>query len=216
MLGLGAFVGPGARPPLDPQEAHELHFVVGPRLQFGYTQMSGRWGWWCHLPQDPELGRGALQALPDADIRQRLEQAFGGWSAPVDDFIANTDHVIRTAIYDVPSLPAWHRGRVVLMGDAAHAMSPAGGQGASMALEDALVLSELLAEPGASLAGAFADFERLRRPRVEPIVAEARQNDERSLKETGPFGCWMRDRMFPLFAPLVGRALTRRYTAPLR
>jgi 2-polyprenyl-6-methoxyphenol hydroxylase-like FAD-dependent oxidoreductase len=56
------------------------------------------------------------------------------------------DLLMRTAIYDVPSLPTWHVGRVMLLGDAAHAMSPDGGQGASLALGDAMLVGQSLAD----------------------------------------------------------------------
>ena len=69
-------------------------------------------------------------------------------------------------VYDLLSLPTWHRGAVCLMGDAAHAVGPHVGQGVSLALEDAFVLAKCLRDiPQASRA--FSAFERLRRSRVE-------------------------------------------------
>jgi 2-polyprenyl-6-methoxyphenol hydroxylase-like FAD-dependent oxidoreductase len=120
---------------------------------------------------------------------------------------------MRTAIYDVPSLPTWHVGRVMLLGDAAHAMSPAGGQGASLALEDAMVVGQRLAEGRRPVEAAFSEAELMLRKRAERIVKQAAENDQRQLKELGAFGQWMRDRMFPLFMPLIGRELARQYAA---
>jgi len=60
---------------------------------------------------------------------------------------------------------------------------------------------------------AFAEVESVLRPRAERVVAQARENDERQLKELGGFGCWMRDRLFPLFVPFVARELERQYAA---
>ncbi|HEY6462080.1 MAG TPA: FAD-dependent monooxygenase, partial [Polyangiaceae bacterium] len=119
-------------------------------------------------------------------------------------------------IHDVPTLPVWHRGPVVLLGDAAHAMSPAGGQGASLALEDAHVFASLVADPTRPVEEAMVEFETLRRARAEGMVAQAYANDRRSLKELGPVGQWTRDRvMMPVFARLIGRALKQVYTTPL-
>jgi len=119
---------------------------------------------------------------------------------------------MRTAIYDVPTLPTWHRGRVMLLGDAAHAMSPAGGQGASLALEDAVMVGRRLAD-GGRFDEVYVEVERLLRARAERLVKQAAANDRRQVKQLGIFGQWMRDRMFPLFVPLIGRELERQYVA---
>ena len=58
---------------------------------------------------------------------------------------------------------------------------------------------------------AFADVESLLRSRAEQAVARARENDERQLKEFGAVGRWLRDRAFPLFAPLIARQLEQQY-----
>jgi 2-polyprenyl-6-methoxyphenol hydroxylase-like FAD-dependent oxidoreductase len=73
-------------------------------------------------------------------------------------------------IFDIQSLPRWHEGRVMLIGDAAHAVSPNAGQGASLALEDAMYLAKLLRDCS-NYATAFACFERDRKPRVERTQA---------------------------------------------
>jgi 2-polyprenyl-6-methoxyphenol hydroxylase-like FAD-dependent oxidoreductase len=215
MLGVGGFAAGGAAP-ADARDADQLNFVVGPRLQFGYANLSAtspRWGWWCHLPQEPELPRRQLQAITNDEMRARVFAAFRGWHPPVEALIAATDEIMRTAIYDVPTLPTWHVGRVMLIGDAAHAMSPAGGQGASLALEDAMLLGQRLARSSASIEQVLADVESQLRPRAERIVAQAVQNDARQLKELGTVGCWIRDRLFPVFVPLIARELERQYGA---
>ena len=214
MLGVGGFVASDVDLPGDPQAGHRLNFTVGPRLQFGYATLSASspvWGWWCHLPQEPELPRAELQAITDDEFRSRVLQAFRGWPAPVEEFVTATKEIMRTAIYDVPPLPTWHMGRVMLIGDAAHAMSPAGGQGASLALEDAMALGQRLARPASSIQAVFGEVENRLRARAERMVAQARENDVRQLKELGSFGQWMRDRLFPLFMPLVARQLERDY-----
>ncbi len=215
-LGIGGFAQAGSASPADPEDAHHLNFTVGPRFQFGYAMISGApesWGWWTHLPQGDELTRAELQAISDDSIRDRVLAAFGGWHAPIQALVSNTKQIMRTAIYDVPSLPAWHVGRVMLLGDAAHAMSPAGGQGASLALEDAMLVGKLLADQSRPVARTFSAVESLLRARAERMVKQAAENDLRQVKELGAFGQWIRNQAFPLFAPLIGRELRRQYTA---
>ncbi len=214
MIGIGGFVARGAADPDDPGDARRLNFMVGPRLQFGYATLSAGssdWGWWCHLPQDQELSKGELQSMSDDELRSRVLDAFHGWQSPVASFVGATEHIMRTPIYDVAPLPTWHVGRVMLIGDAAHAMSPAGGQGASLALEDAMVLGQRVRQRTGSIETVFADVESRLRTRAEGMVAQARQNDVRQLKQLGSFGQWLRDRLFPLFTPLIARQLERHY-----
>jgi 2-polyprenyl-6-methoxyphenol hydroxylase-like FAD-dependent oxidoreductase len=82
-------------------------------------------------------------------------------------------------------VPTWFRGRMVIIGDAAHAPSPSSGQGASMALEDAVVLAQALRDH-ADVPAAFAAYEGTRRQRVEKIVAIGARSS--SSKIPGPIG----------------------------
>jgi 2-polyprenyl-6-methoxyphenol hydroxylase-like FAD-dependent oxidoreductase len=217
VIGIGGFPAPEAECPRDPRDACQLNFTMGGRLQFGYANMSAgepRWGWWTHLPQATELSREAVQAIPDHQIRAELLNAFSGWHAPIESMIRATPEMLRTAIYDVPQLPTWHVGRVMLLGDAAHAMSPAGGQGASLALEDAIVVGRSLAVDRESPPEhVFGAAESRLRPRAERMVKQAAANDARQLKELGRAGEWVRDRLFPLLTPLIARQLEREYAA---
>jgi 2-polyprenyl-6-methoxyphenol hydroxylase-like FAD-dependent oxidoreductase len=216
-LGVGGFAEEST--PLitaDAEDARHLNFTMGPRLQFGYATVSltsPRWGWWTHLPQERELTRAELQSIPDSEFRERVLAAFRGLHAPVEALVSSTARVMRTAIYDVPTLPAWHVGRVMLLGDAAHAMSPAGGQGASLALEDAMVVGLGLGRGSEPVAQTFATAESMLRARAERMVRQAAENDRRQLKQLGTFGQWIRDRLFPLFVPFIARELEHQYAA---
>ncbi|KAI9026790.1 hypothetical protein DFJ74DRAFT_661871 [Hyaloraphidium curvatum] len=115
-----------------------------------------------------------------------------GFPADVVDLVASSFRIIRFAVWDRPPLPRWGRGKVTLVGDAAHPTSPHLGQGANMALEDAGVLSELLRRMPRDPAGAFEVYERLRRARTAQIVRSARQMGEiNSLRN--PIACAVRD-----------------------
>jgi 2-polyprenyl-6-methoxyphenol hydroxylase-like FAD-dependent oxidoreductase len=217
MISIGGFCAPGVAPPTDPDDAGRLTFMVGPRYQLGYSKMSAaQWGWWCHAHAADSDERAALMTMPCDALRDRMLERYRGWSAPVEDFIGSTEGWLRTPIHDVPSLPTWSRGRVLLIGDAAHAMSPAGGQGASLALEDAMLFGSLAADRATPIEDAMAKFEQLRRRRAEQMVAQGFENDRRSLRELGPVGMWMRDRvLMPVFSSFIEKALNEVYTAPL-
>jgi 2-polyprenyl-6-methoxyphenol hydroxylase-like FAD-dependent oxidoreductase len=207
VLGVGGFVAPSVVVATDVADREGLNFTVGCTGQFGYCNSrrnEERWMWWCHIPQEKELTSAELAAIDTEELRQRLLERFKGWHEPIQTFLANTPEIIRTNIYEAPPLLAWHRDRVVLIGDAAHAMSPSGGQGASMALEDALVLARLLRQFSGEFEPLFAEFERTRRPRVAKISAEAYKNEVRQKGELGRVGCWLRDRMLSVVLPRVG------------
>jgi 2-polyprenyl-6-methoxyphenol hydroxylase-like FAD-dependent oxidoreductase len=99
------------------------------------------------------------------------------------------------ATYDLPMVPTWHRGPMVIVGDAAHATAPSSGQGASMAIEDAVVLARCLRDLP-DVRQSFAAYERLRRTRVERIVAHGARTS--NSKAAGPLARVLRDLMMPI------------------
>ena len=108
-------------------------------------------------PGNPWMASDRLHAL----LADRLA-SFGGMVAAARERLSDPKDVVYVPIEEVTVPPPWHVGRVVLIGDAAHASSPHIAQGAAMAVEDAVVLAELAAEGGAvrrcsvpSLSGAF-------------------------------------------------------------
>jgi len=92
---------------------------------------------------------------------------------------------------------------VVLIGDAIHATSPNTGQGASLALEDALVLAKCIRDH-TDLEAAFRQFDRLRRERVEKVVRYSRSLGQRK-HATNPVQVFFRDLMLPFFLKQAGR-----------
>lgn len=106
-----------------------------------------------------------------------LLRRFAGWHEPITRVLEATesDQVLRHDVYDLhPHPSSYVRGRLVLLGDAAHAMTPNLGQGACQALEDAATLG-VLAGRGSDLAAALASYDALRRPRAQLIARRSRQ-----------------------------------------
>jgi FAD-dependent urate hydroxylase len=152
--------------------------------------------WFANVPQPPELTTAELRDIAPERWRARLLATFAMDRTPATRIIEATAAIAQPwNTYDFPTVPTWHDDRSVLVGDAAHAASPTSGQGASLAIEDALVLAACLRDAPDALA-AFAAYERRRRDRVERIVAEAKKRS--ADKMPGPVGRVFRDLMLPL------------------
>jgi salicylate hydroxylase len=96
---------------------------------------------------------------------------FAGWHPAATEMLAAAEPTARWGLFVVQHLLHWYRGRVVLLGDAAHAMLPHHGQGANTTLEDAFTLAALLAEADAAdLEPVLASYQRLRRARTRQIA----------------------------------------------
>ncbi|ODN69526.1 FAD-dependent monooxygenase [Methylobrevis pamukkalensis] len=99
---------------------------------------------------------------------------FAGWPAEARDLLSRPDSYRRWALCTVDPDGIWAHGRIVLIGDAAHAMLPFAAQGGAMAIEDAAVLAMELARHAP--AEAIAAYVAARRPRVAAVAALARRN----------------------------------------
>ena len=108
---------------------------------------------------------------------QVLRQAFDGWDPRIGQLLAQVDNTFRWALYDREPLPTWSKGRLTLLGDAAHPMLPHLGQGANQSIEDGMALATILAQADAAdVPAALLAYERLRRERVAEVQRGARQN----------------------------------------
>ncbi len=107
--------------------------------------------------------------VDEADPIETLRQLFGEFGEPVQRLLAATpsEAVLRNDIIDLPPLPSWTRGRVTLLGDAAHAMTPNMGQGACQAIEDGVTLAACF---DGSVEDALASYEARRRGRALSFV----------------------------------------------
>lgn len=104
-----------------------------------------------------------------------LAAAYAGWDGRVGAVIAAMDETFRWGIYDREPLDRWSTGRVTLLGDAAHAVTPHLGQGANQAVEDAATLAELLdGATAADVPAALTAYEALRRDRTRLVRGQAR------------------------------------------
>jgi salicylate hydroxylase len=109
-----------------------------------------------------------------------LQREFMGWDPMVEAITAQATATFRWGLYDREPLPVWTRGRLTLLGDAAHPMLPHVGQGANQALEDAVALATVLRRADrASAPRALLIYEALRRERTARVQRSARVNGAR-------------------------------------
>ena len=198
LLNAGGFTaGPvpaGLRP-----EPGVMQMAFGRRAFFGWAAAPDGSVWWF---ANPPRKRPAAPDEWNADSwRAELLERFAGDGFPAAALIRASDEIVGPwNTWDLPRVPVGRDDRTILVGDAAHAVSPSSGQGASMAIEDAVTLGRCL-RGRSDLAAALADYEHRRRTRVEKIVAYGRRSG--STKTAGPIGAAIRDALMPLVMPLL-------------
>ena len=159
----------------------QMKMIFGKRCFYCYMQDPDGRIWWFANPlqratEDPSR-------LAPAELKDWLAGLVSADRTPMAAIIVATPDIIRPySTFDFPSTPRWHRGRMVLVGDAAHAASPSSGQGASMAVEDAVTLGRALqgisreAATAGAIEAAFTRYEGERRERAEAVVEWGRRN----------------------------------------
>jgi FAD-dependent urate hydroxylase len=189
--------------PVDsPPGTYEM--IFGRRAFFGYVAAHGGEVWWfANLPSRHAPGRDRVRPAPE-QVESQLLELFRDDAGPAVGLIRATGPVSTpTAIHTLPHLRRWYGGRCVVIGDAAHAPSPSSGQGASLAIEDAVVLARCLRDTD-SPRSAFTTFERARRERVERIVKYAERIN--SNKAPGPVARAVRDLVLPSILRLAANS----------
>jgi 2-polyprenyl-6-methoxyphenol hydroxylase-like FAD-dependent oxidoreductase len=168
----------------------------GRGIRFGIVPLTRGRVYWFATRNAPE------NAVENPQGRQKeLLELFQGWHPSVISLIEATEAstILRNDIYDLQPLTSWGKGRVTLLGDAAHAMTPNMGQGACQALEDAQVLADTLrqSQPNAQ---ALLSYQQKRLARASMIVTRSRQIGTVAQWEN-PLACWLRDHLLMLTPP---------------
>ncbi len=175
--------------------------IFGRRAFFGYVDdPDGGAVWFANVPR-PAVTPAERAATTPEQWQRQLVELFAGDHGPASGLIADGFlELAGDSTHDLPSVPTWRRGPMVIVGDAAHAPSPTSGQGASMAAEDAVVLAQCLRDLP-TIGDALAAYEGLRRRRVERIVAQGARTGRS--KTPGPVGRVLRDLALPLVFKLL-------------
>jgi 2-polyprenyl-6-methoxyphenol hydroxylase-like FAD-dependent oxidoreductase len=165
--------------------------------------------WWSTQPAPIGFDAATFRAMGQDALKRHLRHFHAGWHDPIPKILEMAEDISVTGTLDIATLPNWSRKRTLLIGDAAHATSPHAGQGASLALEDAMRLGRLMLE-GQELGLTFQSFENERRSRTERIVAVARRNGNNK-REFSVTGAWIRDRMLKFLIPITSRGMDWMY-----
>jgi salicylate hydroxylase len=149
------------------------HLFMGPRVLFvTYYVSSSRVVNWIGTTPSDGWREESWSARGDRDEALAL---FEEWNPRVRALIAGTEQVFKWALFDRPPLESWTRGRVTLLGDAAHAMLPFMGQGAAQSIEDGLALARFLTADRDDPPRAVGAYAAHRRERATALQAASRE-----------------------------------------
>lgn len=193
-----------------------MTFAFGKRAYYLYWKRpDGRIGWGANLPSPQYMTLKEARAVPAEDWLHTLRTVYAN-DIPGARLAAETTSETLQAVgglHIMGPVPHWHRGRMVLVGDAVHAPSNSTGQGASLAMESAIELARCLRDLP-DVPTAFDAYERLRRPRVEKIAARGARISH--AKAPGPIAQRMMRLMLPLMFATMNvektMAAEQRYT----
>lgn len=186
-----------------PTGAETMTFSFGKRAYYLYWPVpGGRTGWGANLPHPQPLTLSQARAVPVAEWLDTLRATYAE-DDPASELLRTTpvERIqVTGALHIMPKVPHWHRDRMVLVGDSAHAPSNSSGQGASLAVESAVELARCLRHLP-DVPSAFAAYEGLRRARVERIAARAARINH--AKAPGPMAKAMMQILMPVVMKIV-------------
>lgn len=174
-----------------------FNMVFGRRAFFGHLSDGERTGWFANLP----FKTFSRETLRDTTFEQWIALMRDLFAADDSAALTILDHVTpesfipASPLEDLPHVPVWSKGRIALIGDAAHATSPSSGQGASLAAESAVELARCLRD--LPIPQALKAYEQRRRERVERVIATTARTNQS--KAAGPVAARFRDALMPFF-----------------
>lgn len=172
--------------------------IIGRGDRFGLAPLSDGQVYWYATQNLPEKTKIATDQL-----HAHLLKLFGNWCASIPAIIQATpsETILQNDIYDIEPLKEWVRGKVALLGDSAHAMTPNMGQGGCQAIEDSVVLGKCLQKHASAQAGSLEEallaYQSQRVKRANYVALNSRRIGQ-VLAQSNPFICALRDLAFRL------------------
>ncbi|KAJ8077016.1 hypothetical protein PM082_001439 [Marasmius tenuissimus] len=178
--GLAQTGGISPRPDAFPKTSSVINFLGEGAHIITYQISDTHYSWAITRREDEK--RETWRSVDSSTLERLKTDECSQWGFGAGDLIKTSEKIVKFGLYDRPQLETWHRGRIVLIGDAAHPTSPHLGQGANQALEDIYHLVRCLvkynpetkAPSNAGLSSAFDEYESIRIPRTASLVQKAR------------------------------------------
>ena len=182
-----------------------FRIIWGPGARFLHYRVSAERVYWEGI-----FATEAGGSDPPGGRKQAVLERFGEWFHPVPAIVEATeeDAIARHDVYDRPPLKSWGEGRVTLLGDAAHPMTNAAGQGANQAIEDAVVLGRVLEGAGDPVT-ALRTYEGRRIRRTARVTSLA-WNLTALSRWRSPAACAVRDRLLTAMFALGAKRAQRK------
>jgi 2-polyprenyl-6-methoxyphenol hydroxylase-like FAD-dependent oxidoreductase len=181
----------------------EIWMFLGPNGSAGFVPLGSELMYMLTIETPMPDQKAAIARQGAAAVYRERLAPFGGPVAEVRDLITDDDAVVLRPIENIIVAPPWHRGRVLLVGDAAHGATPHCGQGAAQAIEDAIVLAQELARAD-SVPTALEAFTERRFERCRTIV----EGSER-------VGQWEQDHSLPMDPDATRNSVIMAASAPI-
>lgn len=167
--------------------------------------------WYCYLNQPKRLSKIELNSIEDKDVVDRVLSVHKDWHNPINEIVQKTNDVCKASISDIVDLDNWYKGKILVLGDAAHAMNPLSGQGAGTAMEDGYLIANLIHIHGADYKYAFKDFVKLRKERTSMIAKKARKSSKRTTIKLNKYIIMLRNKAFALLTFLTPEKILNKH-----
>jgi 2-polyprenyl-6-methoxyphenol hydroxylase-like FAD-dependent oxidoreductase len=193
------------------------YISIGPTHFFAYSYVDNPQEneasilWYSYLSQPNRFSKKELDALDDKKVIERALSEHKDWHRPVQELIKNTVEICKSSISDIVEIDTWHKGKAIVIGDAAHALNPLSGQGAGTAMEDGYLIAKLIQKHNTNYELAFENLVKLRKKRTTLIARKARKSSKQTTLKLNKYFVTLRNRAFATLTYLTPEKVLNKY-----